>query len=56
MATHSAFQVSVPSSCLTSRHESHTRMYQTGTEIWYESVKTYPLSCVGTKLTSKTEK
>lgn len=49
-------QLSVPSSCLMSLHESLTRTYPTGTVTWFVSVRTFPLSSAATRWTLKTEK
>lgn len=49
-------QLSVPSSCLMSPHESLTRTYPTGTVTWFASVRTFPSSSAATRWTLKTEK
>lgn len=46
----------VPSLCLMSRPESHTKMSQIGTEILFVCVKIFPLCCVGIKWTLRIAK
>ena len=53
---HSPPQLSVPSSCSTSPHESPTRTYPTGIATWCVCARTFPLSSAATRWTLKTEK